>query len=129
VDTGVTNTAMPLRLVEELKLEKICDMDVTTASGVAKEWLAYAEVEMLGDRTIDRVVVLDGLKHVLIGVLTLEALGLKIGSATGRVESIRPLASASDCVIRPWAKVVELYPQRLGPLSHVVGQLIQLLAA
>jgi len=86
VDTDATRTAIPLRLAEELKLEKIRDVDVTTASGAAKGWLAYAEVEMLGDRTIDRVVVLDGLKHVLIGVLTLEALDLKIDPTTGRVE-------------------------------------------
>ncbi|MEL9990660.1 MAG: retroviral-like aspartic protease family protein [Thermoproteus sp.] len=91
IDTRATRTSIPTAVAKELGLEKIRDVEVTTAAGAAKAWLAYVEVELLGDRTIDRAVVLDGLEHVLIGVLTLESLDLKVDPRTGRLEKSKIL--------------------------------------
>lgn len=86
IDTGATRTAIPVSVARDLGLEKLRDVEVTTAVGTVKAWLAYVEVELMGDRTIDRAVVLNELEHVLIGVLTLESLDLKVDPRTGKLE-------------------------------------------
>ena len=86
IDTGATRTAVPEEVAEKLELKKLRDVEVVTATGRARAWLAYAEIELEGDRTIERVVVLKNLPHVVIGVLTLEALDLRVDPRTGRLE-------------------------------------------
>jgi len=84
IDAGATRTALPLDVASVLELERI--RDVVAASGVGRGWLAYVEVELEGDRAIDRAVVLEGLRHVLIGVTTLEQLDLRVDPRSGRIE-------------------------------------------
>lgn len=86
IDTGATRTSIPEDIAERLQLEKLRDAKVMTATGTVKAWLAYVEVELEGDRTIERAVVLKELPHVVIGVLTLESLDLKVDPRTGRLE-------------------------------------------
>jgi len=86
IDTGATRTSIPEEVAVRLGLEKLRDVEVVTATGKANAWLAYAEIELEGDRTIERVVVLRGLPHVVVGVLTLEALDLRVDPRTGILE-------------------------------------------
>jgi len=86
IDAGATRTSIPEEVAARLGLEKLRDVEVVTATGAAKAWLAYAEIELEGDRTIERVVVLKNIPHIVIGVLTLEALDLKVDPRTGRLE-------------------------------------------
>jgi len=92
VDTGATRTALPVDIARVLELEKIRDVEVSTASGTERGWLAYVEVELEGDRTIDRAIVLEKLRHVL----TLESLDLKLDPRTGRLERAEILVLATS---------------------------------
>ncbi len=86
IDTGATRTSIPEELARRLELEKLRDAEVVTATGVVKAWLAYLEIELEGDRTIERVVVVKELPSVVIGVLTLESLDLRVDPRTGKLE-------------------------------------------
>ncbi|NPA96077.1 MAG: hypothetical protein GXO32_00565 [Crenarchaeota archaeon] len=91
MDTGASRKSIPEGIARELELEKLRDVEVVTATGVVKAWLAYVEVELESDRTIERAVVLRNLPNVVIEVLTLEALDLKVDPSTGRLERTRIL--------------------------------------
>ncbi len=91
IDTGATRTAIPEEVARKLELEKLKEVEVETAKGPEKAWLAYVEVELEGERTIERAIVLPNLRHVLIGVLTLEALDMKVDPRTGRLERTKIL--------------------------------------
>ncbi len=91
IDTGASRTSIPEDIAKELQLEKLRDAEVVTATGIVKAWLAYVEIELEGDRTIERAIVFKDLPNVVIGVLTLEALDLKIDPRTGRLERTRIL--------------------------------------
>ena len=91
IDTGATRTSIPEEVAGRLQLEKLRDVEVATATGPVRAWLAYVEVELEGDRTIERAVVLKDLPYVVIGALTLEALDLKVDPRTGRLEKTRIL--------------------------------------
>jgi len=86
IDTGATRTSIPEELAEKLELEKLRDVEVVTATGPVKAWLAYVEIVLNDDRTIERAVILKGLRHVVIGVLTLESLDLRVDPRTGKLE-------------------------------------------
>ncbi len=96
IDTGALRTSIPEEIAEKLQLEKLRDVEVVTATGVVKAWLAYVEIELEGDRTIERAVVLKNLPHVVVGTLTLEALDLKIDPRTGRLEKTEILLLRSS---------------------------------
>jgi len=91
IDTGATRTSIPENLAHKLELEKLREAEVLTPTGPTKAWLAYVEIELEGDRTIERAVILKNLPHVVIGVLTLEALDLKPDPRTGKLEKTRIL--------------------------------------
>lgn len=71
IDTGATRTAIPVSAAKELGLERLRDIEAVTATGTVKAWLAYVEVELMNDKTIDRAIVLEDLEHILICTLML----------------------------------------------------------
>jgi clan AA aspartic protease len=85
VDTGATWTSLPRGLAERLGLEVIGQMAVKTAAGVQMLDQSYAYVELDGKRMVAPVLVSDTLDGVLIGVTTLEALGLAVDPTTGQL--------------------------------------------
>lgn len=86
VDTGATFSVVPASLGEKLKLPYVAFRKVRTASGVEELPESYVVVEALGERAVTPVLISDKLDRVLIGVLTLEALALKVDPSTGKLE-------------------------------------------
>lgn len=86
VDTGATFTVIPVALAEKLKLPHITRRRVVTASGVVELPESYVIMELMGERTVTPVLISDKLDRVLVGLITLEALALKVDPKTGRLE-------------------------------------------
>ncbi len=86
VDTGATYTVIPRRVFEELKLPVIGRKSVKTARGVVELSECFGVIEIEGRRAGSQILVSDEVDVVLIGVLTLEALGLEVDPTTGRLK-------------------------------------------
>jgi len=91
VDTGSTFTVIPQSLSEKLSLKVVGEKDVETAKGMARLDESFAIVEIEGKRGLTPMLVSRDLKDMLIGVLTLEALGLKVDPTTGELKEARIL--------------------------------------
>jgi|BEDMetMinimDraft_1075159.scaffolds.fasta_scaffold01499_5 Predicted aspartyl protease len=91
VDTGATFTVIPLWVHEKLNLKIIGKRKVETAKGETELDESFALVEMEGKHAATPVLISRELKDVLIGVLTLEALGLTIDPTTGKLKETRIL--------------------------------------
>jgi len=87
VDTGATYTVIPRSLADEIGAPRtgIC-ADVKTVNGVARLEFTHVVIEIEGVVALEAVLVSDGLEIPLIGVRTLEGLGLRADPATGRLE-------------------------------------------
>jgi clan AA aspartic protease len=83
VDTGATYTVIPRKVFEELELPVIGRKSVKTARVELSECFGVVEIE--GRRAGSQILVSDEVDVVLIGVLTLEALGLEVDPTTGRL--------------------------------------------
>ncbi len=83
VDTGTTFTVIPRHIYEELGLRTVGKRRVKTASGYVDMDESFALVEVGNRRGVSPVLVSSGLNEVLIGVITLEALGLTVDPTTG----------------------------------------------
>ena len=86
VDTGATFTTIPRNLAHRLKLPCITTRKVRTASGEEELEVSYVMIDILGEKAITEVLISDTLDRVLIGVLTLEAMGFKVNPRTGELE-------------------------------------------
>ncbi|MBT9141143.1 MAG: hypothetical protein DDT30_01730 [Dehalococcoidia bacterium] len=86
VDTGATFTTIPRNLAQRFKLPHITRRRVTTASGEEQLDVSYVMIEILGEKAITEVLISDKLDRVLIGVLTLEAMGFKVNPTTEELE-------------------------------------------
>lgn len=91
VDTGATFTIIPLWVHEKLNLKIIGKRRIETAKGETELDESFALVEMEGKHAVTPVLISRELKDVLIGVLTLEALGLTIDPTTGKLKETRIL--------------------------------------
>ncbi len=92
VDTGATYTFLPPEVAEELglPLEWPPRVEIEMADGrVVEGRVGVAEVEIEGRRGAVLVASFEGAPAV-IGVQTLEALGLKANPVEGRLEPTRP---------------------------------------
>jgi predicted aspartyl protease len=78
VDTGATRTTIPRAIADELGLEILGSMDVDTAAGPVRIDQSYAMVRLDGRQSVSDIWVSDAYEGVLIGVVTLEALGLAV---------------------------------------------------
>lgn len=86
VDTGATWTTVPRALAERLGLRLIGQMGVKTAAGPQTLDQSYAYIELADKRMVTPLLVSDVLEGVLIGVTTLEAMGLAVDPATGQLK-------------------------------------------
>jgi clan AA aspartic protease len=91
VDTGATFTVVPSWICEELGLRVVGKKRVETAKGYADLDESFAIVEIEGKQGVTPVLISRELKDVLIGVLTLEALGLTVDPTTGKLKETRIL--------------------------------------
>ena len=85
VDTGATFTTVPRALAEQLGLEVFGQQATRTAAGVISVDQSSAFLEYDGRRTVTPVWISDTYPGVLVGVFTLEALGLAVDPASGRL--------------------------------------------
>ena len=86
VDTGATFTTIPRQVFEKLELSVTGKRRVRTATQIETLQESFASVEIDGNLSVTPVLVSDTLDKVLIGVITLEALGLTVDPTTGKLE-------------------------------------------
>jgi clan AA aspartic protease len=78
VDTGATWTSVPRSLVTNLNLRHEGSVRVNTAAGAQELEHSFARIEVAGKSLVTHLLISDSLPTVLIGVTTLEALGLAV---------------------------------------------------
>ena len=89
VDTGATFTTVPRSLAKKLALPIIGK--VRTASGEEALDQSYAYTEASGKSTVAPMLVSDKMDKTLLGVFTLEALGLTVDISTGKLKETEVL--------------------------------------
>ncbi|MBI2648457.1 MAG: aspartyl protease family protein [Thaumarchaeota archaeon] len=83
IDTGATLTVLPRRVADELLVKADARTKVLTAAGPLEVELAEVLIEIAGRRATARVTISDIIERVLVGVTTLEILGLAVDPQTG----------------------------------------------
>ncbi len=86
VDTGATLTVIPRRLARELGLEITGKTYVETGAGRLLMERSRVFIEIMGESEIVPVLISDIIDKVLIGVTTLEVLGLQVDPLTGKLK-------------------------------------------
>jgi len=86
VDTGATLTVVPRKLAEELGLRPTGRATVATANGVIELEKTRIWIELEGRGEIVPALVSDAVDKVLIGVTTLEVLGLQVDPITSKLK-------------------------------------------
>ena len=89
VDTGTTLTVVPRRVAEELQLPVIGRRSVATAKGVAELDECLGVVEVMGRKAYTHILVSGDVDTVLIGVVTLEILGLEVDLVMGELKEAK----------------------------------------
>jgi len=85
VDTGATLTVVPRRLADELGLEATGRTLVETEASGLELVRTRIWIEIEGREEIVPALISDIIDRVLIGVTTLEVLGLQVDPVTGRL--------------------------------------------
>ena len=86
VDTGATLTVLPKALAQELNLPRIGTSKVRTGAGILELERARCILRIEGKEIMQDVLVSDIIDKVLIGVVTLESLGLEVDPVTERIK-------------------------------------------
>ena len=87
VDTGATFTVITQTIAKQLGLKSTGErVKVTTERGADELDLTHALLEVDGKRRIMPVLVSRSLDRVLLGVITLEAMQLRVNPASGKLE-------------------------------------------
>lgn len=86
VDTGATLTVLPRRIADELMVRTESRAKVLTAVGPVEVELGEVMVEVAGKKATARVAISDIIDRVLVGVTTLEILGLAVDPQTGSLK-------------------------------------------
>ena len=86
IDTGATFMTVPQAIGEKLRLKPFTKRKVHTASGEEELTESIVLIEIRDETTVNPVWISQKIDRVLIGALTLEALGLKVEPKTGRME-------------------------------------------
>lgn len=86
VDTGATLTVVPHRLAKELNLEITGRSIVETGAGRLEMDRSRVWIEIMGKSEIVPVLISDIIDKVLVGVTTLEVLGLQVDPITGKLK-------------------------------------------
>jgi len=91
IDTGATYTVISERISKELGLKMRGKKVVKTAKGPATLSVSYAEI-LIGKRSgVSTVLVSNELDQPLIGVVTLEIVGLTVDPTTGQLKEVEAL--------------------------------------
>ena len=91
VDNGATFTTVPRSLAKKLALPIMGKVKVRTASGEEALDQSYAYTEASGKSTVAPMLVSDKMDKTLLGVFTLEALGLTVDISTGKLKETEVL--------------------------------------
>jgi len=91
VDTGATYTVIPWSVYEKLNLVIVDKKIAETVKGPTELDESFLVIEIKGRRAVTPVLISRDLKDVLVGVLTLEALGLAVDPTTGELKESRIL--------------------------------------
>jgi len=91
VDTGSTYTVIPWKTNEKLRLKVVGEKDVETDKGLTRLDESFAIIEIEAKRGLTPLLISKDLKDLLIGVLTLEALGLAVDPTIGKLKETRIL--------------------------------------
>lgn len=91
IDTGATYTVVPERIARELKLRAVGKKIVKTAQGPDTLDMSYAEITIDGRSGFSTILVSDKLEQALIGVVTLEIVGLTVDPTTGQLKEVEAL--------------------------------------
>lgn len=96
VDTGAVYSVLPLEVWRVLRLRAMDRADFTLADGsVITRDVSECRFEMQGKRATSPVVLGEGGEGPLLGVVTLETLGLMLNPLTREVRPMRLLLAAS----------------------------------
>jgi len=85
VDTGATLTTVPRTLADRLNLDVVEKHTTRSVAGPVEVEQSYAYFEYDGRRTVTPVWINDAYPGVLIGVVTLESLGLQVDPGSGKL--------------------------------------------
>lgn len=91
VDTGATFSVLPAELASRLGLQATGRRRVKTAGGDLEMDAAWAFVEIEGQRGPTYVLISDKTDQVLLGVVTLEEMGLGVDPASGQLKQVEAL--------------------------------------
>ncbi len=91
VDTGATFTTIPSSTAKKLRLKSLGKRRVSTAAKTQLLDQSYAYVEIKGRNTVTPLLISKTLNKILIGVITLEALGLSVEPTKGRLKEAETL--------------------------------------
>ena len=93
-DTGAFHTTLPSDLAERLGIKELARTKVTLADSREVEVsLSYAYIKALDREGVMPVAILE-VPEPLLGVSTLEGLGLRVDPTTGKLEHSRPYGLA-----------------------------------
>jgi aspartyl protease family protein len=85
VDTGATLSVLPRKLAESLRLSIKSRSKAMTAGGPVLVDLSDVNVEIAGKTATVRIAISDVIDRLLIGVTTLETLGLTVDPLAGEL--------------------------------------------
>lgn len=91
VDTGATYTVVPRKVCSKLDLKIEGSKAVKTASGSDVLDMSYSRISINGKSGVSTILVSDKLDQILVGIVTLEILGLTIDPTTGQLNEVEAL--------------------------------------
>ncbi len=91
VDTGATFTTIPQPIAWKLGLKSIGNRRVKTASKIQTLDESFAHIQVDGKSTVTPLLISKTLDKILVGVITLEALGLSVDPTKGTLEATETL--------------------------------------
>ncbi len=91
VDTGATFTTIPHPIARKLGLRSIGKRRVTTGARSQTLDQSFAHIEVDGKSTVTPLLISKTLDKILIGVITLEALGLSVDPTKGTLRETETL--------------------------------------
>ncbi len=91
VDTGATFTTIPEAVARKLRLKSIGKRKVSTAARSQVLDQSYAYIEIDGRNTVTPLLISKTLDKILLGVITLEALGLSVDPTKGELKEAETL--------------------------------------
>lgn len=93
-DTGAFYTTIPLELAKELGIKPLAKAKLVLANKQEVEAdISLAYIKILDREGVFQVAIMD-VPEPLLGVTTLEGLGIKVDSSTGKLEYSRPYGVA-----------------------------------